>query len=152
MPVRKVEVVTKSFGVTMPDRRVSGAIPMGARRNPRSRRYHRQGMAPTAGLLGRCFDDSMFADECYQAPSAPMEFVPASETHLDPVIVAQNQHDAQLRPITELQKPVLYSGIPEVTVVPSDQVWGLFDQTLTYVKMSDIQCHCNTDRHDPSKR
>ena len=94
----------------------------------------------------------MFADERYQAPTAPMEFMPATETHLDPAIVAQNQHDAQLRPITVLQKPVRYSGIPEVTVVPSDQVWGLFDQTLSYVKMNDTQCHCNVNRHDLSKR
>ena len=124
MPVRRIEVPTKTFGMTVPPRIVSGAIPMGARRSPRSRRYNRSERAPTAGFAGRCFDDSLIVDDGYQAPTAPMEVLPATEGHLDPATVAQNQHDAQLRPITVLPKPIRYSAILEVTVVPADQVWG----------------------------
>ena len=74
MPVRMIEVSTKTLGLTVPRRAVSGAFPMGAQRNQRNRRYNRTMREPTAGLPGRCFDDSMFADEGNQAPTAPHGF------------------------------------------------------------------------------
>ena len=94
----------------------------------------------------------MIGDDGYQAPTAPMEFMPASDGHMDPYVDTKNQHEAELRTVTMLPKPVRYTAIPAVTLLPAEQIWGLFDQSLSYVKMSDIQCHCNYNRHDPSKR
>ena len=96
MPVRVIEVTNKTFGLTIPRRRVSGAFPMGAQRNQRNRRYNRTMREPTAGLLGRCFVDQMLADDGYQAPTAPMEFLPASDGPMDPYVVTTNQHEAEL--------------------------------------------------------
>ena len=84
---------------------------MGAHRNQRNRRSNRTLREPTAGLPGRCFDDKMFADEGYQAPTAPMEFVPASDGPMDPHVETPNHHDAELRTVTMLPKPVRYTAI-----------------------------------------
>ena len=146
MPVRTIEATTKTLGLTIPRRVVRGAFPMGAQRNPRNRRYNRTTREPTAGLPGRCFDDSRFADDGYQAPTAPMDLLPSTDGPMNADTEPPNQHDAELRPITVLPRPVRYTAIPAVTLVPADQIWGLFDQSLSYVKMSDIQCHSNLNR------
>ena len=50
-------------------------FPHGRAEKPENRRYNHTLREPTAGLLGRCFDDRMIGDDGYQAPTAPMEFV-----------------------------------------------------------------------------
>ena len=119
MPVRTIEVATRTLGLTVPRRPVSGAFPMGAQRNQRTRRYNRTLREPTAGLLGRCFDDKMFADEGYQAPTAPMGFLPSSDGPMDAYVETPNQHEAELRTVTMLPKPVRHTAIPAVTLLPA---------------------------------